>query len=133
MMEVAAARVGEDVHAGGLNGSYEALGLIAVGVEVAVNRGHYALHLEAFPLGHIEGAYNIPWKSIVDPANLAKLPTDEQIVVYCYTGHTGQVAAALLRILGYDAINLKFGMMGWTDDDEILGTGRLGRSSQHGQ
>ena len=56
MMEVAAARVGEDVHAGGLNGTYEALGLIAVGVEVAVNRGHHALHLEPFPLGHIEGA-----------------------------------------------------------------------------
>ena len=79
---------------------------------------------DVYALGHIEGAYNIPWKSIVDPENLAKLPTDEQIVVYCYTGHTGQVAAALLRILGYDAINLKFGMMGWTDDDEILGTGR---------
>ncbi len=79
---------------------------------------------DIYALGHIEGAYNIPWKSIVDPANLAKLPTDQQIVVYCYTGHTGQVAASLLRILGYDAINLKFGMMGWTDDDEILGTAR---------
>ncbi|NNC39699.1 MAG: rhodanese-like domain-containing protein [Acidimicrobiia bacterium] len=79
---------------------------------------------DVYALGHIEGAYNIPWKSIVDAENLAKLPTDEQIVVYCYTGHTGQVAAALLRILGYDAVNLKFGMMGWTADDEILGTGR---------
>ncbi len=79
---------------------------------------------DAYALGHIEGAYNIPWKSIVEPENLAKLPTNEQIVVYCYTGHTGQVAATLLRILGYDAVNLKFGMMGWTDDDEILATGR---------
>ena len=79
---------------------------------------------DVYALGHIEGAYNIPWKAIVDDENLAKLPTDEQIVIYCYTGHTGQVAATLLRILGYDAVNLKFGMMGWTDNDEILGTDR---------
>ncbi|MDF1597361.1 MAG: rhodanese-like domain-containing protein [Acidimicrobiia bacterium] len=79
---------------------------------------------DAYALGHIEGAYNIPWKEIADPANLAKLPTDQPIVVYCYTGHTGQVAATLLRIFGYDATNLKFGMMGWTDDDTILATAR---------
>ncbi len=56
MMEVAAARVGQDVHARSLNGAYEPLGLIAVGVEMAVYRGHHAVHLEALALGHIEGA-----------------------------------------------------------------------------
>jgi len=75
---------------------------------------------EHYALGHIPGAYNIPWKSIANPESLAMLPTDQQIVVYCYTGHTGQVAATILRYLGYDAVNLKFGMMGWTDDDEVL-------------
>jgi rhodanese-related sulfurtransferase len=79
---------------------------------------------EHYALGHIPGAYNIPWKTIADPANLAKLPTDQQIVLYCYTGHTGQVATTLLRTFGYDAVNLKFGMMGWTDDDDILVAGR---------
>jgi rhodanese-related sulfurtransferase len=79
---------------------------------------------EHYALGHIPGAYNIPWKEIADPENLAMLPTDQQIVTYCYTGHTGQVAATLLRIFGYDAINLKFGMMGWTDDDDVLATAR---------
>jgi LPXTG-motif cell wall-anchored protein len=29
-----------------------------------------------------------------------------------------------LATLGYDAVNLKYGMMGWTLDDEVLGTGR---------
>jgi len=77
-----------------------------------------------YALGHIPGAYNIPWRTIADPDNLAMLPTDQQIVVYCYTGHTGQVAATLLRTFGYDAINLKFGMMGWTDNDEVLVAGR---------
>ena len=44
------------------------------------------------------------------------LPMDQPIVVYCYTGHTGQVAATILRALGYDVQNLKFGMMGWSDN-----------------
>ena len=79
---------------------------------------------DAYALGHVEGAINIPWKTIVDPGNLAMLPTDQPIVVYCYTGHTGQIAATLLKLLGYDVQNLKFGMMGWTADDEVLATGR---------
>jgi rhodanese-related sulfurtransferase len=77
---------------------------------------------EHYELGHIPGAYNIPWREIAADENLAYLPTDEQIVVYCYTGHTGQVAATILNVLGYDATNLKFGMMGWTDDAEVLAT-----------
>ncbi len=79
---------------------------------------------DAYALGHVEGAINIGWKAIADPANLASLPTDQPIMVYCYTGHTGQVAATALMLLGYDVTNMKFGMMGWTDDDEVLATGR---------
>ena len=75
--------------------------------------------------GHIPGAYNIPWREIADPENLSHLPTDRQIVVYCYTGHTGQVGATILRLLGYDAVNLKYGIMGWTDDDEVFGQTRF--------
>jgi len=77
---------------------------------------------EDYALGHIEGAINIPWKTIADPGNLAMLPTDQPIVVYCYTGHTGQVAATLLRTFGYDVSNLKFGMMGWSDDLDVVAT-----------
>lgn len=79
-----------------------------------------------YALGHIPGAINIPWKTIAESDNLAKLPTDKQIVTYCYTGHTGQIAGTVLNLLGYDAINLKFGMMGWTKDDEVLATKRFG-------
>jgi rhodanese-related sulfurtransferase len=79
---------------------------------------------DVYAKGHIPGAINIPWKTIAESDNLAKLPTDKQIVVYCYTGHTGQIATTVLNLLGYDAINLKFGMMGWTKDDEVLGTKR---------
>jgi rhodanese-related sulfurtransferase len=85
---------------------------------------------EHYALGHIPGAINIPWKSVAEPDNLAKLPTDRQIVVYCYTGHTGQIATTVLNLLGYDAVNLKFGMMGWTKDNTVLATGRFDPATQ---
>jgi rhodanese-related sulfurtransferase len=75
-----------------------------------------------YAVGHIPGAINIPWTKLGDPANLAKLPPDKQIVVYCYTGHTGQIASTLLNVLGYDAINLKFGMMSWSKDSDVVAT-----------
>jgi rhodanese-related sulfurtransferase len=75
---------------------------------------------EDYEKGHIPGAINIPWKSIAKSENLAKLPTDKPIVVYCYTGHTGQIAATVLKLLGYDVQNLKFGMMGWTQNAEVV-------------
>ena len=81
---------------------------------------------EHYDAGHIPGAINISWKAIANPENLEKLPTDQQIVVYCYTGHTGQIATTVLNLLGYDAVNLKFGMMGWTADDDVLATARYG-------
>lgn len=79
-----------------------------------------------YALGHIPGAINISWKAIAETDNLAKLPADQQIVVYCYTGHTGQIATTALNLLGYNAVNLKFGMMGWTLNDEVLATKRFG-------
>ena len=77
---------------------------------------------EHYAIGHIPGAINIPWTQLGDPANLAKLPADKPIVVYCYTGHTGQVATTLLNAMGYDATNLKFGMMGWSKDADVVAT-----------
>ena len=69
--------------------------------------------------GHIAGAINVPWREVAKQENLDKLPKDRQIVVYCYTGHTASQVTALLNILGYDAINLKFGMTSWTRDTDI--------------
>ena len=70
-------------------------------------------------MGHIPGAINIPWREVAKQENLAKLPKDRQIVVYCYTGHTASQITALLNILGYDTINLKFGMTSWTINKDI--------------
>ena len=74
---------------------------------------------EHYEMGHIPGAINIPWREVAREENLATLPTDKQIVVYCYTGHTASQVTALLNAMGYDAMNLKFGMMSWTTDDDI--------------
>jgi rhodanese-related sulfurtransferase len=70
----------------------------------------------AYDLGHIDGAINIPWRDVAQTANMALLSTTKPNVIYCYTGHTGGLAAYTLGILGYDTENLKWGMMNWSDD-----------------
>ena len=70
-----------------------------------------------YAAGHIPGAVNIGLDSLAD--NLNKLPPDETIVVYCYTGQSAAQATALLNMLGYDAKNLKFGMCSWSSDETV--------------
>jgi len=74
---------------------------------------------EDYATGHIPGAINMSGGSLFKPENLAKLPKDKKIVVYCYTGHTGSQVSALLNLCGYDASNLKWGIMGWTKDTTV--------------
>ena len=74
---------------------------------------------ENFTYGHIPGAVNIPLSTLFSEENLEKLPTDQQIVVYCYTGHTASQATALLNVNGYDALCLKWGMCSWTNDSTV--------------
>lgn len=76
----------------------------------------------AYALGHVAGAINIPWREVTLAANASALNTDKTLAVYCYTGHTAGLAAGALSILGYDVANMKFGMMGWSDDPTIVGT-----------
>lgn len=76
----------------------------------------------AYTIGHIPGAINIPWKEVGQEENLKKLDPERDIVVYCYTGHTGGIATAALNLLGYKATNLKHGMCGWTKDAAVRGT-----------
>lgn len=75
-----------------------------------------------YAVGHIPGAINIPWKEVGQEENLKKLDPSRDIVVYCYTGHTGGIATAALNLLGYKATNLRHGMCGWTKDAAIRGT-----------
>jgi rhodanese-related sulfurtransferase len=75
-----------------------------------------------YNLGHIPGAINIPWRDIAVLAELKVIPPDRELVVYCYTGHTGAVATTALNMMGYDAKNQKYGMCSWTQDPDIRGT-----------
>ena len=76
---------------------------------------------EHYALGHIDGSINIPFKTIADDENLAKLDDTKKIVVVCYTGHTASMANMVWNMLGYDALTLKFGMSGWVADNAITG------------
>lgn len=76
---------------------------------------------EDYAKGHVPGAINIPYGEIWKKENLAKLPKDKKIIVICYTGHTASQVTMLLNLLGYDAYAMKFGMMGWTADKDVLG------------
>jgi rhodanese-related sulfurtransferase len=69
--------------------------------------------------GHVPGAVHIGVDELFIAANLAKLPTDQQIVVYCYTGQTASQVTSALRLLGYDAYNMLFGMQAWTMDEDV--------------
>jgi len=80
---------------------------------------------DVFKKGHIKGAKNIFWMDVLKPANLKKLPKDKRIIVICYVGHTASQIMVALRLLGYKASTLKYGMgespaegipvAGWTD------------------
>jgi len=74
---------------------------------------------EDYAKGHIPSAINISLKDIAKLENLQKLNPDKKIVVYCYTGRTGSQATAILNTLGYDAVNLLWGISGWTTDPVV--------------
>ncbi len=75
--------------------------------------------------GHIKDAYR------VNPLTLAgeeiynlNPEANAKVVTYCYTGQTSAVITAYLRVLGYDAYSLVFGMNGlynssahWSNSD----------------
>lgn len=60
--------------------------------------------------GHIPGSYRFEPGSLGTDENLKYVPTDRQVVVWCYTGQTSAQVCTYLNMLGYDAYSLKFGM-----------------------
>lgn len=68
---------------------------------------------------HIEGALDWTITELMDHHNAGDIPTDQTIVNVCYSGQTASQATAVMRMLGYDAYNLKFGMCGWTTADDV--------------
>ncbi len=61
--------------------------------------------------GHIPTAVQYAPKASLQTDNtLNTLPTDQKILVYCYTGQTSAQVTACLNILGYHAYSLLFGV-----------------------
>ncbi len=68
--------------------------------------------------GHIDGAMQYsPKEAFTLAADLKTLATDKPVAVYCYTGQTSAHVAAYLRVLGYDAKSITFGVNGMSHDD----------------
>lgn len=68
--------------------------------------------------GHVPGAIQYtPKASMKLAADLKTLPTGKPIVCYCYSGQTSSFLVAYLRLLGYDAKSLLYGMNGMAHDN----------------
>ena len=81
---------------------------------------NYWPHGEYITPGHIEGAYQYtPKVDLLSDAKLNTLPTDQKIAVYCYTGQTSAQLTAYLRILGYEAYSVTYGVNGFSYDQMI--------------
>ncbi|TKJ42363.1 hypothetical protein CEE37_01400 [candidate division LCP-89 bacterium B3_LCP] len=65
-------------------------------------------------LGHIDGAVNWTKNQVMD--NLDRIPKDAKVVCVCKAGLMSSQLTSILRLLGYDAYSLKWGMCGWTSN-----------------
>lgn len=74
---------------------------------------YYIINLERkdkYVDGHIPGAVRYkPEATLSYVEEMASIPTDKTVVVYCGTGHNSGFATAYLRLFGYDARTLKLG------------------------
>ena len=84
---------------------------------------YYIINLERkdkYEDGHIPGSVRYkPEGTLGYPEEMASIPSDKPVVVYCGTGHNSGFATAYLRLLGYDAHTLKYGNNGFMHDKMI--------------
>ncbi len=66
---------------------------------------------EDFAKGHIPGAHNTVMEKIGEI--IPELPTNQSIVVACYSGQTASQATGVLRMAGFDALAMKGGFPSW--------------------
>jgi rhodanese-related sulfurtransferase len=67
---------------------------------------------EEFRTGHIIGAKLIPLGELGQ--RLEELPNDKEIVCVCASGSRSSSATKMLLGKGYNAVNMKGGMLGWS-------------------
>jgi rhodanese-related sulfurtransferase len=67
---------------------------------------------EDYEAGHLPGAVHIPYGQIGEMMD--RLPTNRQLLVYCFTGQTSGQAIAAMQLMGFNALSIQGGMnFGW--------------------
>jgi rhodanese-related sulfurtransferase len=84
---------------------------------------YYIINLERkdkYEDGHIPGAVRYkPESTLGFTEEMASIPIDRTVVLYCGTGHNSGFATAYLRLFGYDARTLKYGNNGFMFDKMV--------------
>jgi rhodanese-related sulfurtransferase len=84
---------------------------------------YYIINLERkdkYEDGHIPGSVRYkPEGTLSYTDEMASIPLDKPVVVYCGTGHNSGFATAYLRLFGYDAHTLKYGNNGFMYDKMV--------------
>ena len=69
-----------------------------------------------FENGHIEGAVNLPITAFTDENVLGlQLAKDKRVIAICRSAHRSIPAVRKLKALGFNAYQLKGGMISWRD------------------
>lgn len=101
--------------------------------DVLTNPGNYFINnyfseADYTAFGHINGAFRIN-PLLIGEGQVLFLDPSKPIVTYCYTGQTSAAITAFLRVLGYDAKSMLFGMnklfnssTAWTSNKWTAGT-----------
>lgn len=63
---------------------------------------------EDYGKGHVKGAVNLPWGPAI-AENLASIPADKPVFIYCYTGQTAGQAVVTLNSAGLNARSVNLG------------------------
>jgi rhodanese-related sulfurtransferase len=84
---------------------------------------YYVINIERkdkYNDGHIPGAVRYkPDATLGFTEEMATIPFDKPVVVYCGTGHNSAFATAYLRLFGYDARTLRYGNNSFMHDRMI--------------
>ena len=91
---------------------------------------NYFSEADYIGFGHIDGAYRILPLTLAGNTYLGLDPSSNaKVVSYCYTGQTSAVLTACLRVLGYDAYSLTFGMNGMFNSNQAFTSNQWGGDS----
>jgi phage shock protein E len=70
---------------------------------------------EEFASGHVPGAVNVPYDQVA--SQLAKIPKDKDVVLYCRSGRRTELAGVVLKADGYTKLeHLQGDMQAWLKD-----------------